>query len=156
MTHRAPNTRPHHFWIGVRALILYPLNTPEITIRSVINMISPEPLAIAVALGKSAFQVDNPLLFLPSALISFFRQFGDMKHTNVSIIREKVDRIDSWLESIFPGTIEELRDTAMILMEAFDMFSETLPGLEHIAACRYLLGTSKHFCQTRCFRFAPI
>ena len=79
MTHRAPNSRLHHFWLGVRALIRYPLNTPEITIRSAISMISPESLAIAVALGKTALQVDNMLLFLPSALISFLRQFGDIQ-----------------------------------------------------------------------------
>ena len=72
LTDQAPNSRLHQFWLGVRALIRYPLDATEVTIKSATNIVSPESLAIAIAVDKSELQVENLLLSLPSALIIFF------------------------------------------------------------------------------------
>ena len=145
LTDQAPNSRLHQFWLGVRALIRFPLDATEITIKSATNIVSPESLAIAIAVDKSVLQVENLLMSLPSALIQFLRQFGDVYHCDYSIHRAKIERIDSWLESISPDTIEELRDTTLALLEAFDKFPESLLGWEHVATCKFLIGVSKHF-----------
>ena len=128
LTDQAPYSRLHQFWLSVRALIRYPLDATEVTIKSATNTVSPESLAIAIAVDKSVLQVENLLMSLPSALILFLRQFGDIYHCDYSIHRAKIERIDSWLESIRPDTIEELRDTTLALLEPLTSFQKACWG----------------------------
>ena len=90
LTDQAPNSRLHQFWIAVRTLIRYPLDATEVTIKSATNIVSPESLAIAIAIDKSVLQVENLLMSLPSALIVFLRQFEICSIVTIPFIGRKL------------------------------------------------------------------